>query len=326
MPAVTVPDLTVLPRLARPELSAVPRPVVQRTDAPSGLEGEGFPVRRAFAGVDLRRLDPFIHMDQMGEVEYAPGEPKGTPWHPHRGFETVTYIMDGVFDHQDSHGGGGTITNGDTQWMTAGSGLLHIEAPPEWLVTQGGLFHGIQLWVNLPKHQKLVTPRYQDLRASSVALAATPDGGVLVRVIAGQVAGLSGPGSTHTPMALVHATLSPAARLDLPWPPEFNALVYVLSGEGSVGPEAAPVRTGNLALLGAGDVVSVAASRTQESRLGGLDVLVLGGRPIREPVAWAGPFVMNTRDEVLQAFEDFQGGRMGRIPAVHGAPTTLQEG
>jgi redox-sensitive bicupin YhaK (pirin superfamily) len=326
VPAVTVPDLTVLPRVARPGLAAVPRPVVQRTEAPSGLEGEGFPVRRAFAGVDLRRLDPFIHMDQMGEVDYAPGEPKGTPWHPHRGFETVTYIMDGVFDHQDSHGGGGTITNGDTQWMTAGSGLLHIEAPPEWLVTQGGLFHGIQLWVNLPRHQKLVTPRYQDLRASSVALATTPDGGVLLRVIAGEVAGLQGPGATHTPMALVHATLSPGARLDLPWPAGFNALVYVLSGEGSVGPDATPVRTGNLTVLGAGDVVTVAANQAQESRLGGLDVLVLGGRPIHEPVAWAGPFVMNTREEVLQAFEDFQGGRMGRIPAVHGAPTTLQEG
>jgi redox-sensitive bicupin YhaK (pirin superfamily) len=326
MPAVTVPDVTVLPRIASPGLAAVTRPVVQRTEAPSGYEGEGFPVRRAFAGVDLRRLDPFIHMDQMGEVEYAPGEPKGTPWHPHRGFETVTYIMDGVFDHQDSHGGGGTITNGDTQWMTAGAGLLHIEAPPEWLVAQGGLFHGIQLWVNLPKRQKLVTPRYQDLRASSVALAATPDGGTLVRVIAGSVAGLEGPGATHTPMALVHATLSPTARLDLPWPRDFNALVYVLSGSGTVGSDRSPITMGNLVVLGAGDVVTVTADRTQESRLGGLDVLVLGGQPIREPVAWAGPFVMNTRAEVIQAFEDFQGGRMGQIPAVHGAPTTLQEG
>ena len=137
MPALTVPDLTVLPRLTAPGLGDVLRPVVSVTTAPRGFEGEGFPVHRAFAGVDLSLLDPFIHMDQMGEVEYAPGEPKGTPWHPHRGFETVTYMIDGVFDHQDSNGGGGTITNGDTQWMTAGSGLLHIEAPPEWLVTAG---------------------------------------------------------------------------------------------------------------------------------------------------------------------------------------------
>ncbi len=326
MPAITVDDTTVLPRIPVPALTDRPRTVVQRIDAPSGYEGEGFPVRRAFAGVDLALLDPFIHMDQMGEVDYAPGEPKGTPWHPHRGFETVTYIMDGVFDHQDSNGGGGTITNGDTQWMTAGSGLLHIEAPPEWLVTQGGLFHGIQLWVNLPRSQKLATPRYQDIRARSVGLATTDDGGTLLRVIAGSVAGLEGPGSTHTPMALVHATLAPGAKLELPWPKDYNALVYVLSGDGTVGTEGTAMRTGNLAVLSAGDVVTVAAARAQESRLAGLDVLVLGGRPIREPVAWAGPFVMNTKAEVMQAFEDFQGGRMGRIPAVHGAPTHLQEG
>ncbi len=158
MPAVTVDDLTVLERLKTPGLGDTVRPVKQLIDAPKGYEGEGFPVRRAFAGVDLRDLDPFVHMDQMGEVDYAPGEPKGTPWHPHRGFETVTYIIDGVFDHQDSHGGGGTITNGDTQWMTAGSGLLHIEAPPEWLVQKGGLFHGIQLWVNLPRDAKWNPP------------------------------------------------------------------------------------------------------------------------------------------------------------------------
>ena len=169
MPAVTVDDLTVLPRLRAPGLSDVPRPVWQVTTAPQGFEGEGFPVGRAFAGIDMRQLDPFIHVDQMGEVDYAPGEPKGTPWHPHRGFETVTYIIDGQFDHQDSHGGGGSITNGDTQWMTAGSGLLHIEAPPEWLVERGGLFHGFQLWVNLPRDTKMAPPRYQDLRSGGRA-------------------------------------------------------------------------------------------------------------------------------------------------------------
>ena len=169
MPAVSVSDLLVLPRVsARPD--AAPRPVVGVTDAPGGLEGEGFPVRRAFAGVSYAALDPFIHMDQMGEVEYAPGEPKGTPWHPHRGFETVTYIIDGIFEHQDSNGGGGRITDGDTQWMTAGSGLLHIEKPPESLVVSGGLFHGLQLWVNLPSRLKMAPPRYQDIRAREVAL------------------------------------------------------------------------------------------------------------------------------------------------------------
>ena len=151
MPAVTVDDVLTLPRVGRPDPAATTgRPVVGVTTAPGGLEGEGFPVRRAFAGVDRALLDPFVHMDQMGEVEYAPGEPKGTPWHPHRGFETVTYMIDGTFRHMDSIGGGGLITNGGTQWMTAGSGILHIEAPPHELVVSGGLFHGIQLWVNLP--------------------------------------------------------------------------------------------------------------------------------------------------------------------------------
>lgn len=326
MPAITVDDITVLPRIPRPDpTSARPRAVMSITNAPRGYEGEGFPVRRAFAGVDLGMLDPFIHLDQMGEVEYAPGEPKGTPWHPHRGFETVTYMMDGTFEHSDSNGGGGTITNGDTQWMTAGAGILHIEKPPETLVISGGLFHGIQLWVNLPAAQKWSAPRYQDIRAGEVSLLASTDGGALVRVIAGEVAGHAGPGSTYTPMALVHATLSPEAPLLLPWRADYNALVYVLAGHGTVGPTRTPVQIGQLAVFGPGNVLEVAAAARQESRSPNLDVLIMGGRPIREPVAWAGPFVMNTRAEVMQAFEDYQAGRLGSIPAVHGAPTTLTE-
>ena len=209
MPAVTVEDILVLPRVPGPE--GTDRKVLSVTTAPSGLEGEGFPVRRAFAGVDLKQLDPFVHMDQMGEVDYGPGEPKGTPWHPHRGFETVTYIIDGIFRHQDSNGGGGLITNGDTQWMTAGGGLLHIEAPPESLVMSGGLFHGVQLWVNLPATLKMTQPRYQDIRAGQVALLASADGGALLRVIAGSFGGHAGPGVTHTPISLVHATVSAGA-------------------------------------------------------------------------------------------------------------------
>jgi redox-sensitive bicupin YhaK (pirin superfamily) len=326
MPALTVDDLTVLPRIGGPALSDTVRPVAQVTEAPRGFEGEGFPVHRAFAGVDLALLDPFIHMDQMGEVEYAPGEPKGTPWHPHRGFETVTYMIDGVMDHQDSNQGGGSITNGDTQWMTAGSGLLHIEAPPEWLVQKGGLFHGVQLWVNLPRAQKMAAPRYQDLRAGQVALATSGDAGALVRIIAGEVAGQAGPGSTHTPMSMVHATLAPTATLDLPWDASFNALVYVLSGRGTVGTERRPVKAGNLAVLGRGDFVSLAADGNQDSRTPAMDVLVIGGRPIREPLAWAGPFVMNTKAEVMQAYEDFRAGLLGTVPAVHGAPTEIVTG
>ncbi len=332
MPAISVPDITVLPRIPQPDpFVSVQRPVRGVTVAPKGFEGEGFPVRRAFHGVDLADLDPFIHLDQMGEVEYAPGEPKGTPWHPHRGFETVTYMIDGVFEHSDSNGGGGVITNGDTQWMTAGAGILHIEKPPEWLVVSGGLFHGFQLWVNLPRTQKWAAPRYQDIRAKEVALASSPDGGTLVRVIAGEVAGHAGPGSTYTPMTLVHATLSPGAQLSLPWRPDYNALVYVMNGIGTVGLEGRPVQTGQLTVFGQGDAITVSALPLgfQESRSPNLDVLILGGRPIREPIAWMGPFVMNTREEVIQAVRDYQAGRLGSIPAVtsvHGAPTTLQEG
>jgi redox-sensitive bicupin YhaK (pirin superfamily) len=343
VPAITVDDITVLPRIPEPDpLLARQRRVLSVTSAPKGFEGEGFPVRRAFAGVDLSALDPFIHLDQMGEVDYAPGEPKGTPWHPHRGFETVTYMIDGVFEHADSNGGGGVITNGDTQWMTAGAGILHIEKPPEWLVMKGGLFHGFQLWVNLPAARKMAAPRYQDIRASEVALASSPDGGALVRVIAGELAGLAGPGSTYTPMTLVHATLSPGARLSIPWRADYNALAYVMSGYGTVGAAGSvgrgggtgsganpvPVQTGQLTVFGPGDAITLAARphSEQESRSPKLDVLLLGGRPIREPVAWLGPFVMNTREEVLQAVTDYQAGRLGTIPAIHGAPTTLQEG
>ncbi|MCH8900476.1 MAG: pirin family protein [Acidobacteria bacterium] len=317
MPAVTVDDILTLPRLSEPAPDAVDRPIKSVTTGPTGFEGEGFPVRRAFAGVDLTEIDPFIHMDQMGEVLYAPGEPKGTPWHPHRGFETVTYIIDGTFIHQDSHGGGGVITDGDTQWMTAGSGLLHIEAPPEELVVSGGLFHGFQLWVNLPRKDKFLPPKYQDLRGGNVALLTTPDGGTLIRLIAGDLDGHLGPGSTHTPMTMLHATLSPGAQMQLPWPNDFNALVYVLNGFGSFGSEQAPGQMGNLAVYGPGDTITVQASTEQETRRPQLDVLVLGGLPIREPVAWAGPFVMNTRDELVQAYEDYQAGRLGEIP--HGA-------
>ncbi|MCO7221885.1 pirin family protein [Klenkia sp. PcliD-1-E] len=325
MPAVTVEDTTTLARVPVPAPRTVRRRVRSVTTAPRGFEGEGFPVRRAFAGVDLRDLDPFIHMDQMGEVEYAPGEPKGTSWHPHRGFETVTYIIDGTFEHADSHGGGGSITNGDTQWMTAGGGVLHIERPPESLVVSGGLFHGLQLWVNLPKAQKWVEPRYQDLRADQAVLLASPDAGAFLRVIAGDVGGHAGPGTTYTAMAMVHATIAPGATLDLPWDPSFNALVYVLSGNGKVGIDDHPVTGGQLAVFGPGDTITVKGAEHQDSRTPSLEVVILGGRPIREPIAMYGPFVMNTRQEVMDAFTDFQAGRLGSIPAAHVPHTGVRD-
>ena len=315
MPAVTVSDLTTLPAIpALDRVQAVERPVQSVTTAPQGLEGEGFPVRRAFAGVRLEDLDPFVHMDQMGEVEYAPGEPKGTPWHPHRGFETVTYMIDGTFQHQDSHGGGGVITDGATQWMTAGKGILHIETPPEELVVSGGLFHGIQLWVNLPARDKMIEPAYQGLEAGDVTLLSSGDGGALVRIIAGEVAGHRGPGSTHTPMALLHASVSPGALLEVPWDPAFNALVYLLDGSGRAGSDGRPVTSVQLVTFGPGDFIALRADDTQQAGAGHLEALILGGRPIREPVEHYGPFVMNTKAEIGQALEDFEAGRLGTIP------------
>jgi quercetin 2,3-dioxygenase len=319
MPAITVADPLTLPAVPEPDLAAsTERPVRSVTAAPAGFEGEGFPVRRAFAGVSTADLDPFIHMDQMGEVEYAPGEPKGTPWHPHRGFETVTYMIDGTFQHRDSTGGGGLITNGDTQWMTAGAGILHIERPPDELVASGGLFHGVQLWVNLPAADKFTPPRYQDIGGGQVTLLRSPDGGVVLRLIAGDLAGHHGPGVTHTPITLVHATVAPGAQLQLPWPPDFNALAYVLAGRGTVGSARQPIRSGQLVVFGPGDHVALGTQdTTQDSIAPNLEVLLLGGRPIREPVAQYGPFVMNTRAELAQAFDDYQAGRMGQIPAEH---------
>src|SRR5688500_11178618 len=181
-------------------------------------------------------------MAQGVEVDYPPGGPRGTAWHPHRGFETVTYMIDGTFQHQDSHGGGGVIANGATQWMTAGAGILHIETPPEALVVSGGLFHGIQLWVNLPADKKMTTPRYQSLEGDDVTLLSSHDGGALVRLIAGDLASHRGPGSTHTPITVAHVTVSPGAQLVLPWRPDFNALAYVLSGAGAAGTGRRPGR------------------------------------------------------------------------------------
>ncbi|MEW2575142.1 pirin family protein [Streptomyces syringium] len=314
MPAVTVENPLTLPRVAAPA-DGRQRPVLHVATAPSGLEGEGFPVRKAFAGINYQYLDPFIMMDQMGEVDYGPGEPKGTPWHPHRGFETVTYLIDGTFVHQDSHGGGGTINDGDTQWMTAGSGLLHIEAPPESLVVSGGLFHGLQLWVNLPKADKMMAPRYQDIGGGKVKLLTSADGGALVRLIAGGIDGHEGPGITHTPITMTHISLNPGAELTLPWRPDFNALAYALSGSGTAGAERRPFGMGQTVVFGNGDSITVRADDKQDTRGPNFEFVLLGGQPIREPMMHYGPFVMNTHAELAQAFEDYQAGRLGTVPA-----------
>ncbi|MET7767218.1 pirin family protein [Nocardia sp. NPDC005366] len=325
MPAITVDDIMILPRLQRPDRDARERRVEKLVTAHKQLEGAGFQVRRPFPSVDLRSADPFILLDQMGPVAYEPHEAKGAPWHPHRGFETVTYMLDGTMVHHDSNGGGGTISEGDTQWMTAGSGILHDEVPPEELVVSGGWFHGIQLWVNLPRVLKMTPPRYQDLDASKLTLVSSHDGGALVRVIAGEIGGFSGPGSTYTPIAYAHASISPGGQLEMPWPQQFTAMAYVLSGRGTVGAERRPFAEGQLAVFGPGSAITVSADSEQNTVTGDFEVLLLGGQPLREPVVQYGPFVMNTRAEIIQAMEDYQSGRMGNIPAEHSRGTRIGE-
>ena len=325
MPAVTADTLT-LSRVSAPAPADTERPVRSVTTGPRGYEGEGFPVVRAFAGVSAADLDPFVHMDQMGEVEYQPGEPRGTDWHPHRGFETVTYMIDGRFAHQDSHGGGGLITDGATQWMTAGSGILHIETPPAELVESGGTFHGVQLWVNLPKKDKFATPNYQSIEGGEVKLLSS-----LGRWRAGprhrrrRSTANRGPGATHTPITLAHATIEPGAQLNLPWNRDFNALVYVLSGRGTVGPVGHPDPSGPAGRARPRRPDHRGRCGSQDSNRPAMEVLLLGGKPIREPVFQYGPFVMNSKSELIEAMDDFNAGRFGSDPAerVDAAPAVL---
>ncbi|MBM3945061.1 MAG: pirin family protein, partial [SAR202 cluster bacterium] len=278
MPAVSVKDVTKLPRI--PEVDAATkkeRAVVRVVDAPRMLEGEGFEVRRAFSGLDLRLVDPFLMLDHLGAVEYSPGEAKGAPDHPHRGFETVTYMMDGKLEHRDSNGGGGIITDGATQWMTAGAGIVHSEMPTEDIVVKGGLFHGTQLWVNLPRSLKWSPPAYQDITGDRVALLASSDAGAFVRLIAGELAGHAGPGGTRTPITYAHATIAPGARLQTPWRTDFNALVYVLAGRGRIGSQGGgqPIREGQLAVLGQGDYLSISGDEVLDSPSPTLEVLLM---------------------------------------------------
>jgi redox-sensitive bicupin YhaK (pirin superfamily) len=317
MPAITVDNPLVLPRVGAPDPQAVSRPVGKVVTAHHAVEGAGFEVWRPFpGGIDAHVADPFFLLDQLGPVEYAPNEPKGAPWHPHRGFETVTYVIDGVIEHHDSNGGGGVIGEGDTQWMTAGAGILHDEVPTQSFLRSGGRSHGVQLWVNLPAALKMSPPRYQAITGDDLVLLSSGDGGALVRLIAGDLAGHAGPGVTHTPITYAHVSLSPGAELTTPWNPAFSAMAYVLTGRGYAGTERRPVDAHELVLFGPGDTVTVGAADGQPESSPNLEVLLLGGLPIREPIAHYGPFLMNTREEILAAIDDFQAGRMGTIPAL----------
>ena len=314
MPAITVDDPLVLPRLPLPDPDASrARPVTRVVGSHAQAEGAGFVVRRPFPGpLTMAEADPFLLLDHIGPTVNGPGETAGAPWHPHRGIETVTYVIDGEITHHDSNGGGGVIGDGDTQWMTAGGGILHDELPTEALYRSGGLVHSVQLWVNLPPSLKMTSARYQPIEAGSLTLVTSADGGALVRLIAGDVAGFAGPGSTRTPITYAHVTLAPGARLSVPWNPSFSAFAYGLTGRGSVGDDARPFGADELAVFGPGDHLVVSGADGADEPF---DLLLLGGLPIGAPIAHHGPFVMNTAAEIRQAIDDVRAGRLGTIPA-----------
>jgi len=286
------------------------RPVVQRITAQRTVEGGGFVVRRPFPTRALGEFDPFLLLDEMGPVEYAPGAAVGAPDHPHRGFETVTYLLDGEFEHADSAGNRGRLAPGDIQWMTAGRGVVHAEMPSDRIRREGGRVHGFQVWVNLPARDKMVAPRYQDVAAAELPVARTADGLASVKVIAGQALGVAARVETRTPILYFDVTVQPGGRVVLDVPAGYSVAVYVYDGAGSIADEPAASPSGTFAMLGAGDQVALGCAADAPAPL---RALVLGGTPIGEPVARYGPFVMNTEAEVRQAVDDFRSGRFGDI-------------
>lgn len=281
------------------------RNVTRIFTAPRANDGDGVELLRAFPGSALMDLDPFLLLDQMGPMDVEPGEARGFPPHPHRGFETVTYLLSGEMQHRDSWGNHGVLRPGDVQWMTAGSGLVHSELPGEGLVKNGGRLHGFQLWINLPKRDKMIAPRYQDTTSERIPLARDAEGKVAVKVIAGRALGVDGVIDTRIPILYLHVTLEPGAEFVQEIPRSENALAFVIEGEGTFGGKKAAQY--QVALFDrSGDAVRIANTGT-----GPLSTLLIAGEPVGEPVARYGPFVMNSREELQQAVEDFRQGRMG---------------
>jgi len=282
------------------------REIEQVVTAHRQLEGAGFVVRRPFPG-EIDAVDPFLLIDEMGPVDYAPGEAIGAPDHPHRGFETVTYVLEGEMEHEDSAGHRGRLGPGDVQWMTAGAGIVHSEMPSRRIREQGGRVHGFQVWVNLPRRDKLIRPRYQEYSREKLPQASTGDGKAQVRVIAGEALGARAVIETRTPIVFQDWTLQPGADVTISFRPDLRMLAYVFEGSARIGPNGTRFEEGQLAIFGAGDSVHLSGSG------GPGRLLLLGGVPLREPVARYGPFVMNTRAELVQAVEDYQSGKMGEI-------------
>lgn len=277
------------------------------------LEGAGFLVRRPFPKSSFSEFDPFLLLDELGPVNLQPGQAKGAPDHPHRGFETVTYVLDGRLEHKDSEGHSGRLYPGDVQWMTAGAGVVHSEMPEAEFTRTGGRLHGVQLWVNLPQRDKMIAPRYQEIPAAKIPVAHTEDGSVTVRVIAGAALGAKAVIETRTPLIYLHFTLQPGATIAQPIPPEYNAFAYVLDGSGLFGTEPEQGDDGQMIIF-AQDGAEVTITNPSEAQQP-LDLLLIAGVPLNEPVVRYGPFVMNTEAEIRQAIDDYQNGRMGQIHA-----------
>ena len=274
-------------------------------------EGEGFLVHRPFPSRVLSDFDPFLLLDEMGPMDLGPGQAKGAPDHPHRGFETVTYMLAGRFEHKDSHGHAGKLNPGDVQWMTAGGGVVHSEMPEKEFALTGGRMHGVQLWVNLPRRDKMMEPRYQEFSSAKIPVAQSPDGKVKVRVIAGEALGERAVIDTRTPIFYLHFTLAPGASVEQPVQPGYNVFAYVLEGEGIFGKDRQRAVNSQMAKFApGGNAVSLAAPADAKTDL---SLLLIGGEPLNEPIARYGPFVMNTQAEIRRAIEDFQAGRMGAI-------------
>ena len=284
------------------------RTVKQVISARTQLEGGGFQVRRPLPSAGLRQVDPILMIDEMGPVDYRPGEAVGAPDHPHRGFETVTYMLEGEFEHRDSAGHAGKINPGDVQWMTAGSGVVHSEMPSARIMKEGGRVHGFQIWVNLPARLKMTEPRYQEVAGSDIPEALSEDGLARVRVIAGEALGIAARIDTHTPIVYQHWILQPGASISQSLSADHNGLLYVFSGK--LVADTTPLDDGQMAVLGDGDIVEMTVPSSAGSAA---EVLLLGGVPLNEPVVQQGPFVMNTRAEIEQAVRDYQEGRMGEI-------------
>jgi len=272
-------------------------------------EGGGFLVHRPFPQASLSDFDPFLLLDEMGPMATAPNQAKGAPDHPHRGFETVTYILSGEMEHKDSHGHAGKLTPGDVQWMTAGAGVIHSEMPSADFQRAGGTLHGFQLWVNLPRKDKMMRPRYQEIPSARIPTARSQDGLVKVRVIAGESLGARAVIETITPIMYLHFAIAPNGRVSQPVPRGYNAFAYIVDGEGRFGAEGERASARQMVMFATdGDEVSIANESS-----GPLDVLLIAGVPLNEPIARYGPFVMNTREEIYQAVEDYRSGRMGEI-------------